>query len=206
MQSTAPREGDRWPHAMTIRVQHAPLAVIELLWIREAYALHPPGDAPPPLVDTPPRAGEADDVRAWEESWRDMWEACVRHAAGSVGPGALGELARTADGFPERAAVLRGLRGPSWRDRLGDAAFTDDYRRWDGQRADARPRVRSLADSPERRALDALVPAWEAGLSTIITIPCRGEHTRVVGDSGLLMTAATRADPERYAAALAVFR
>ena len=51
----------------------------------------------------------------------------------------------------------------------------------------------------------ALVPAWEAGLMRIVTIPCRGEHTRVIGDSALLVTDATRADPELYSAALASF-
>ncbi|GAB3617589.1 hypothetical protein GCM10027416_21460 [Okibacterium endophyticum] len=68
-----------------------------------------------------------------------------------------------------------------------------------------RHRPRSLEDSPEHRSLDSLIPAWEAGLSKIITIPCRGEYTRVVGDSALL-TEVTRNDPDRYAVALGTFR
>ena len=59
---------------------------------------------------------------------------------------------------------------------------------------------------PEHASLRALIPAWEAGLAKIITIPCRGEYTRVISTSALLMTEATRNQPELYTAALETFR
>ncbi|MEV7693597.1 hypothetical protein AB0N73_09735 [Microbacterium sp. NPDC089189] len=99
------------------------------------------------------------------------------------------------------------LVGPSWIDRFGDAAFDDRYTAWTTmlfeQRQAARPR--STSEEPERRSLTALVPAWEAGLTRIVTIPCRGEHTRVISDSALLVTQTTRADPALYSAALTSF-
>ena len=47
--------------------------------------------------------------------------------------------------------------------------------------------------------------AWEAGLTRIVTIPCRGEHTRIISNSALLVTQTTRADPTLYCAALTSF-
>ena len=62
-----------------------------------------------------------------------------------------------------------------------------------------------LENSPERRDLEALIPAWRAGLTKVVTIPCRGDHTRRVGDNALLVTDETRADSERDRRALAAF-
>ncbi len=112
----------------------------------------------------------------------------------------------TADGSPERAELLLQLRGPTWRDRFGDMAFDESYKSW-SKRSYERSRKwpHSLGQSPERISLNALISAWEAGLSKIITIPCHGEYIRVIRGSTLLMTEATRSTPERYAAALRTF-
>ncbi|MFC4244551.1 hypothetical protein ACFOYW_14330 [Gryllotalpicola reticulitermitis] len=58
----------------------------------------------------------------------------------------------------------------------------------------------------ERTLLDAVIPAWEAGLLKIVEIPCRGTFNRRVGEHGLLVTVETRADDERYREALSLFR
>lgn len=208
MRSTIPMEGNPWPHDMVITIDDSPHQVMELLWVREACGLHPSGDAPPPLVDTPPRSGTTVDVGTWENAWPEVWDAVIRHAAGVIDAALFDEVRNTADGSPERAELLLRMRGPAWRDRFGDAAFDESYLSWSEKRFHERTRTRprSLAESPERVSLDALVPAWEAGLAKVITIPCRGEYTRVVGGSALLMTESTRSDPERYAAALGTFR
>jgi hypothetical protein len=62
--------------------------------------------------------------------------------------------------------------------------------------------VRPVEEGPERLALDALVPAWRAGLTKIVEIPCRGTFTRILGPRSILVTAETRADPDRYREAL----
>lgn len=208
MRSTTPMEGNPWPHDMVISVDSDPYHLLELLWVREAWGLRPTGDQlPHGLVDPPVRAGDSDDRDAWEAAWPEVWEDVVNHAAVLVEPSIFEELTRTADGSKERAEMIRRLHGPTWRERFGDTAFTDDYRAWTEARFHARrdERPRSLAESPERRSLEALIPAWQVGLSKVITIPCRGEHARVIGGSALLMTEATRKDPDRYAAALETF-
>lgn len=66
-------------------------------------------------------------------------------------------------------------------------------------------RPRALEDSPERRDLDALIPAWRAGLTRIVTIPCSEVHTQKIGPNTLLVTERTRADSESFQNALASF-
>ena len=41
---------------------------------------------------------------------------------------------RTEDASPERREALRGLRGPGWSDRFGDAALERGYGSWSEQR------------------------------------------------------------------------
>ena len=211
MQSVTPMEDNPWPHEMVLSIDADRIQLLDLLWVREAWGLHPAGDAlPPPLADAPTPAGEPNDPRdreTWEKAWPTIWEAAVHHTAVRVEPSMFEERIRAAPGAQERAALLRDLDGPTWRDRFGDGAFNGRYREWmrahrERQRAE---RPHSLADSPERRSLDELIPAWEAGLSSIVTIPCRGEYTRAVGGTVLLVTAAARRDPGRYAAALTAF-
>lgn len=207
MRSAFPIKGNPWPHDMTISVANDADQVMELLWVREAWGLHPVGDVPPLLVDPPAEVRETSEAALWEDAWPGMWNAVVQHAGRTVDPASLREITATPAGSPVRADLLAQLRGPTWRDRFGDAAFDDRYPAWNRGLFEARKaaRPRSLDEEPERRSLDALVPAWEAGLTRIVTIPCHGEHTRVISDSALLVTDATRADPDLYSAALAWF-
>lgn len=107
----------------------------------------------------------------------------------------------------ERRILLEGVVSPSWQARFGTDAFTADHATWQRERADERIRRARLPlkAQPERIALVALVPAWRAGLTTVVAIPCRGTFTRVIGQHSLLVTSETRADPGRYQAALASF-
>ena len=197
-----------WPQGMVISIENHSSPIEELLWIREAYALQPTGDMPPPLVEPPAVVGRPDDAAAWEAAWPELWHAAVRHASIVITRDRIDELMRTEDASPERLEALRGLRGPGWSDRFGDAALERGYGSWSEQRFEtliARPQ-RRLRDTPEHRSMPELIAAWQAGLTRIVAIPCQGEHTRVVSGSALLMTEGTRAEPERYAAALATFR
>ena len=207
MRSAIPMERNPWPHDMVISIEDDPDAVVELLWVREAWGLHPVGDLPPLLTDAPGDVRETPDAASWEAAWPALWDAVTAHAGVVIDPGLFDEVAAAPPGSPARAALIAQLRGPSWRDRFGDAAFDDRYLSWTERRFQERISLhaRPLEEHPERRSLAALVPAWEAGLMRIVTIPCRGEHTRVIGDSALLVTDATRADPELYSAALASF-
>ncbi|WP_159500114.1 hypothetical protein [Microbacterium sp. 18062] len=208
MRSITPMEGNPWPHDMLLSIDLDRDQLLELLWIREAWGLRPNGDfLPPLLVDEPIRSGEPESRGAWDAAWPEVWEGAVDHVAVLVEPSMFEEQIRKADGAQERAELLRRIDGPTWRERFGDAAFDENYRTWINARHEARrdERPRLVAETPERRSLPALIPAWEAGLTKIITIPCRGEYTRVVGGSVLLVTEATRDDPDRYADALETF-
>ena len=50
MRSNAPIPGNPWPHDMIITVEDRPNVLLELLWIREAFALQPHGEDLPPLL------------------------------------------------------------------------------------------------------------------------------------------------------------
>lgn len=212
MRSLVPIPGNPWPHEMSITVEEDSKALLELLWIREAWQLHPVADDLPPLladssVRSQPEFGHADQLAHWQYVWPELWEACVQHASLIYDPSAFEKLRETADGSAERAAGLKLMFGPSWRDTFGEAALTERYQAWTLAKfeADERRCPQSLEEEPERVSLAALIPAWQVGLSKIVVIPCQGSHTRVIGEHSLLLTAETRDDPQRYSEALAQF-
>ena len=117
-------------------------------------------------------------------------------------------MRNASDGSPERADLLRRLTGPTWHNGYGDSAFAEpSYAIWvqDGFDAHRSSIPKMLQDSPERRDLAALSSAWRAGLTKIVTIPCRGEFTRRISPNALLMTGETRHDSDAYQRALATF-
>jgi hypothetical protein len=201
-----------WPPDMVVEVEDSPHALLDLLWLREACGLQPTGvDLPPPLAVPPtcPPAAVPDraTLRTWQAAWPFVWDEVLEHAGRPWQGEALHGITALPPGSDELAARIRSFIGPTWRDRFGDEVFDDDgYRAWVAADAD-----RELAHhleyerSPESVALTALVPAWEAGLAKVITIPCRAPFTRVVGPAALLVTADTRGDTEAYRAALARF-
>ncbi|MGP9649378.1 hypothetical protein ACT3TP_02690 [Glutamicibacter sp. AOP38-B1-38] len=185
MRSSKPMPGNPWPHDMAIAVDDRPSLLLELLWIREAYELEPPGeDLPPLLSDTPVVVRDAvvsTDTRAkWEYAWPRFWHAAA-HAD---------------------------MAGPGWREEFGDDAFdSDSYRTWSQRGWDAYLATlpARVEDSPEWRDLPDLIPAWRAGLRRIITIPCSGAFTRKLGENALLMAFATRENSDSYRQALSMF-
>lgn len=212
MRSLRPEPGNPWPHDMVLTVQDHPQQVLEMLWLREAYGLQPGGDdLPPLLVETPEPVTEGLDgetLAAWERAWARLWPAVIAHAGREVDPRQFERLQEVPGGSPERAAILQEMFGPSWTDEQGRGAFEDpSYGEWErkGMAASRASRPPALSDTPERRDLDALIAAWRAGLTKVVTIPCRGEYSRRLGPNALLVTDATRADSARYRTALRSF-
>ncbi|WP_279366140.1 hypothetical protein [Microbacterium testaceum] len=112
------------------------------------------------------------------------------------------------DSRQQRKTLLSQVMGPSWRDEFGDAVFADpSYREWQersfeaGRSAAPRP----LDEQPERRDLEALVPAWRRGLERIVVLACRGPYVRTLRSSALLVTTEVRDESGAYRAALASF-
>lgn len=212
MRSNRPMPGNPWPHDMVLRIEDSAQALLELLWLREAHALQPVGeDLPPGLVDAPApvaAAVSASTRSAWESAWPQLWREVVAHAGRETDPRVFERLHETAGGSVERAEMLRSLIGPSWGERFGDEALAGGaFAQWERRRAEERERARprSLAETPERRDLEALIPAWRAGLTTVVTVPCTGEFARRVGANVLLTTDAARRSSDSYRRALSVF-
>lgn len=214
MRSSKPIPGNPWPHDMVITVEDRPSALLEMLWIREAHNLHLDGtDFPPLLVDTPPdsseRVDDAEERNRWERALPTLWHWVTEHTGRDQDPRHFQVLQRTANGSPERESILREMLGPSWRDEFGDAAFDDDsYRDWSSRGMDAHLSAmrQGMTPSPEHKNVDALVRAWRAGLTKIVTIPCEGEYSRRIGPNALLLTDATRRDSAAYERALGSIR
>ncbi|SDH66622.1 hypothetical protein SAMN04515691_0469 [Leifsonia sp. 98AMF] len=197
---------------MVIRVDDDLQSLLELLWVREAWQLHPVGDdLPPALIDTPIAVAPAMRMSAptseWEAVWPRVWEEVLEHAGTTPRPDIFELLQATPNGSPDRASLLRELVGPSWREEVGGEAFTDEAEQWMQAQFEQRVRPSSagLEAQPERLSLEALIQAWKCGLTTVVQIPCRGAFTRRIGPHAILVTAGTRADPERYAEALRMF-
>ncbi|MCI0155188.1 hypothetical protein KNO15_00540 [Leifsonia shinshuensis] len=198
---------------MVITIEDDLQSLMELLWIREAWQLNPQGDdLPPVLVDTPPALDTtrraAAPIAEWEGAWPRVWAHVLRHAGTLRDPDIFDRLHASGNGSDERAALLRELFGPSWRDELGDEAITDGAQQWmqaQFERRIARPPA-TLGEQPEHLSLEALIEAWRRGLTTIVEIPCTGTFTRRIGSHVMLVTADTRGDPVRYSAALGEFR
>lgn len=212
MRSAVPIPGNPWPHDMQMTVEDHPQHLLELLWLREAHDLHPEGDdLPPRLAEAPERAAiRVDDAtRArWEGAWVRIWRAVAGHAAQEHDPRLFDQLQWTQAGSPQREDLLRQIVGPNWGDEFDRDVFRDpSHLDWEqaGMTAFVASRPHALENSPERRDLDALIRAWRAGLTKIITIPCQGEYTRKLGPHALLMTDASRADSDAYRRALASF-
>lgn len=213
MLSSVPIPGNPWPHDMVLTIENDSQALLDLLWVREAWSLQPAGDDLAPLLSVTPVGADNEAVPVgkiaeWQEAWPSIWQACLQHAGQISDANVFEHLLGTAIGAVERALLLQELVGPSWRDAFSDDAFTDQYFVWNQAQfgANSNRRYRSLEEAPERVSLAALIPAWQAGLSKVVVIPCTGSFTRVIGQHTLLLTAETRDDPKRYSEALGLFQ
>lgn len=191
------------PNDLSITVEDCPAQLLELLWIREAYALHPEGkDLPPVLSDSPLVVRDsAVDVGQWSLAWPHIWQAAVAHVGGDIDLAPLyDEAQRTEVGSPERLSILRRMRGASWRDDFGDAAFeTDSYREWSTRMSDVLRAARRGGHQPD---VSSLISAWRAGLKAVILIPCEGFYAQRIGPGALLMSIGMRLDEDGFKSAL----
>lgn len=209
MRSGWPIPGNPWPHDMIITVDDRPQQLLELLWVRDTWSLaagHP--DPPPSLVQAAPAGAIPDDGWAtWNAAWSGLWQGAVEHAGRVIGADAHAKLTRPNLAPPERRALLAQIVGPNWRDQFGDEGLGDAYQSWQAvhQRNRGARRRELMSAELERHALDELAPAWKRGLTKIVTIPCRGDHTRTIGAHTLLVTDETREDLGRYRRGLATF-
>ncbi|WP_167133494.1 hypothetical protein [Paramicrobacterium chengjingii] len=153
-------------------------------------------------------AVSADTRDEWEAAWPRIWHAAVAHAGQERNPRSFDDLQITAEGSTERADLLHRIVGPRWRDEFGGSAFGyESHTTWTQRGRDAHLAAMptQIDSQPERRDLSALIPAWLAGLTKIVIIPCSGEFTHRVGENAFLVTAATRENSHSYRRALSTF-
>lgn len=110
-----------WPHDMVLSVEDLPHALLELLWVRQAYDLQPRGEDLPPLLTVPPLQllqPPSDATRQeWTSAWPSMWTAALQHAGREHDPASHDRLRRTANGSRERRELLQAIVGPTWREQ-----------------------------------------------------------------------------------------
>lgn len=205
--------GNPWPHDMSITVEDNPAALLELLWVRDAWRLDVTANAPGPLVDRAepmhPETRAAQDTAAWELAWPLLWSEAVAHAAEGQDPLLFERLMKPGLDPADHAALLQQLIGPTWRDHFDDAGLGGAFAEWQsrhtGRLIDRMHARQAPGDDPEHVCLAALIPAWKRGLTRVVVLPCEGTFTRTIGPLALLVTASTREDPRRYSDALAEF-
>jgi len=198
---------------MVITIQDDDQGLTDLLWVRELYALTPPGaDLPPHPIDLGELPATTQRLRRdktqWEQAWTTLWFTALDKftAPGDLPPAPV-RSAEAIDALSDDEVEAL-MAGPSWRQHFDDVPFDDAYDRWlhrlGQRRQEAFHRV-TIGLDPERQSLDPLIRAWRQGLTTIVTVPCTGTYTRTLGSTTLMVTEETRADPARYSDALDTF-
>jgi len=195
--------GNSWPHDMVIAVEDDPNGILELLFIRSAWKIAPGAAIPalepepdPGASAPPPTAGPDEWGERWRRAWRRAWDW---YSIRDPRQGPTPELLRTRS-RPGRP--LHPASPPSWQAEHGEEGIDRDaLARW---RDGLRPKQRLPLDrQPERVCLPALVEAWRAGLELVIELPYAGHHARRLSPRHLVVSRATRADPDLYGRALA---
>ncbi|MFC0678305.1 hypothetical protein ACFFGH_10680 [Lysobacter korlensis] len=193
---------DPWPHDMVIAVNDGDHLLLPLLFINEAWQLRAtriPSLNPPPDVGGSHRPDTA-TVDEWRLRWRDAWGQAVAAAGVKPEPPADAESAKA--WFRDWVGQMPKPFTQVW----GDAGFDRDaYNAWVSALRPPDRHHRPLDEQPERRALPALIGAWQRGLRTVVTLPFARHWSAQGGPHHLLIAEMTREDTDRYSTRLELF-
>ncbi|NQX26302.1 hypothetical protein HQQ81_02925 [Microbacteriaceae bacterium VKM Ac-2854] len=194
MRSIAPDPRNPWPHDMVLSIDQ-PRVPLVLLYARALRGLAIP--EVPGLESGPePSEVELDDTTAdrWRRDWARWWSRHLPRTTEGPDPETARLLRELSDGelVEHVAAEPRGWLTPS--EEAAFAAWRDPFR----ERHDV-----PLDRTPERVCLDALIPAWRNGLTTILELPYAGDVADRISAECLVVSRRTRLQPELYARALA---
>lgn len=205
MHSSERDSSNPWPHGMTITVEEASSSLMFLLFVRSVWAL---GSAGHPGLDPVPAAGDSRrpvniDAHTLDIRWSAAWADAVADLPGARNTRPVDAETRARYdrmSFEELSAVGDPRRSGVFAIGVDVEALGT----WEmGVRA-ALPRPTTLADEPERVNLAELVPAWRAGLRTIVALPFDVEWARRVSPTYLLISTSARWDRGAYGQALAL--
>jgi hypothetical protein len=188
-----------WPAEMVIRIQDQELHLLELLFIRAAWALRP--QSPVPRLDPVPDPGLSRRPNARStETWAALWDAAWSGAwawsyatAHAYGAGVPAADMFAVLGPPKRWSSVAG------RDGIDEAA----WQRWVASLTPSR--AVPLEEQPERQVIPSLVGAWRRGLDTVFVLPYAGYYAHQPEENTLIVSHTTRDIAEDYARALDAF-
>jgi hypothetical protein len=180
-----------------------PYNICQLLFIRNAWGIA--NDADIPMLDPVPDVGNSAmpssaSESEWSTRWKRAWSRAWRwYAIADSQQPVTSQLLRrlSTPGQPLHPAFP-----PFWQAEYGDDGIDPvAFNQW--QRASRPEMLVALESTPERVCLDALIAAWNAGLETVVTLPCAGYFAQRISAKHLVVSATTRAHPESYNQALA---
>ncbi|BDZ47441.1 hypothetical protein [Naasia aerilata] len=183
-----------WPPDMAVRIQEQEFHLLELLFIRSSWSLRT--QSPVPRLDPVPEPGGSSRPQSRSlETWSALWDAAWAGAwawsyatAHAHGAGVPPDDVFKVLGPPKRWSSVAGTDG------LDEEAWLS----W-AARLQLRHRV---DEEPERQVVPALVGAWRRGLDTVFVMPYAGYYAHQPEENTLIVSRATREDPEDYARAL----
>lgn len=187
-----------WPRDMVIRVEQ-PSTLLLLLFVRSAWRLDDNGvpalDSVPDAGSTIPPAGfdrEAANAR-WAADWARAFEVVVPPRGPLREPDA--ETLRLLDA--EFDVLLHAVSVEDyWRQGLDlEAESNWEQTFWPGA-----PPPGSMG--PEHDAVEWLVPVWRSGVRVIVELPFVGYYVKRVDLEHVVVSRATRTDPQLYSLAL----
>ena len=198
MRSSDDLPANPWPQDMQVGVEESWPPLTFLLFVRSTWHL-PIDDVP--RLDADPEPGSSNRpenldvdsaVRRWLSEWRRAWTHF--------------DLPNSTVSSPDEET--QHLLDTLTDDELWEATATRPSDFWDsGIDHDAYYRWQStmaarLGELPESRVVPALVAAWRDGLRTIIQLPMAGFVAHRINRAHLVVSTATRRDPDRYSQAL----
>jgi hypothetical protein len=200
MQWSESMPGEKWPQAMSISINDD-FAIEELLFARSALDLGENGVPPVSPVPDPGNSRRPHDFDLaeanlrWQLEWASAWDRISPTDREPRQP--TDEMQHLLDTTPDDELWDAVNPSTAW----GDAIDRDACGRW-------RMALHSADDvpvdrTPERLAFPALITAWRSGLTTVVTVPFEGYFALRTHPTHLIVSYATRNDPELYRHALA---
>lgn len=190
-----------WPADMQLRIDR-PIDVLFLLFVRAAWRLPiagVPEISPVPAPGTssmPTHLQKADAIGAWWRDWARAWtrfapvDRTVRQPSKQIE-----KILRNNSDDKLWEALSPHSRGP-WEEGVDSDAFTV----W--RASLPHEHHLPLAQHPERLCIRDVVPAWQAGLRTIVELPYRDAFAHRLNEHTLVVATSTRQNPLRYRQAL----
>ena len=191
-------QNPEWPAEMRFFVSIRSPLLLELLYVRAAFAVPSTTNLPPAQLPVAKQAMASGLVELAQE-WDDQWQHAVAWELGAV------DRESSIHAFlerPDRAAIAA-LLPTRWTDTDNAHFDRDLFNDWQAGLAIWNPP--SFEDLPEQRSSSELRAAWERGLRIVIPLPVQGSFGHQVGTNGVVLSEASYNSPPEFSAILNTF-